>query len=107
MEQAKNGEETIHFLEVRTVLAFNRGEPAQALAYATSGWQLGQTDSPPDVRAYALIGIGHAQRQLGEWAAAAVTRGARQFKLPANREKPPQRLFIEPLRRLLAVSGGF
>ena len=73
IEQAKNGEESIHFLEVRTVLAFNLGEPAQALAYATSGWQLGQTDSPPDVRAYALIGIGHAQRQLGEWAAAALT----------------------------------
>lgn len=71
IEQLKDWEETIHFLEVRTVLAFNRGEPAQALAYATAGWQCGQTSNPPEVEAYALIGIGHAQRELGAWPAAA------------------------------------
>jgi tetratricopeptide (TPR) repeat protein len=86
-DQAKNCEETIHFLEVRTVLAFNLGEPAQALAYATEGWQRGQTGRPPEVQAYALIGIGHAQRQLGELAAA-TTAYQQAFDLYTTIQRP-------------------
>ena len=69
-DQARSSISTLHYLQARTLLALYRGDAAQALAYATQGWQLGQAGSPPDVQAYALIGIGHAQRQLGQLAAA-------------------------------------
>ncbi|MEZ4862423.1 MAG: BTAD domain-containing putative transcriptional regulator [Caldilineaceae bacterium] len=69
-DQVRSSVATIHYLQARIVLALHRGDAAQALTYATQGWQLGQSDSPPDVQAYLLIAMGHAQRQLGQLAAA-------------------------------------
>ncbi|MCE7987710.1 MAG: hypothetical protein DYG89_41635 [Caldilinea sp. CFX5] len=69
--QVRGWEAEIDYYQARTVLALQCGELAQALAYATQGWQIGQSRSLPDVQAYALIGIGHAQRQVGQLMAAA------------------------------------
>ncbi|MFN8440634.1 MAG: BTAD domain-containing putative transcriptional regulator [Caldilineaceae bacterium] len=70
-EQVKGWESEIDYYQAQMVLALQRGELMQALAFATEGLQIGQSRSLPDVQAYALMEIGHIQRQLGQWPAAA------------------------------------
>ncbi|MFN8489018.1 MAG: BTAD domain-containing putative transcriptional regulator [Caldilineaceae bacterium] len=69
-EQAQGWEPAIEHSQARMVLALHQGEPQQALTYASQCWQSGQTHGLPGQQAYALIGMGSAQRQLGQLTAA-------------------------------------
>lgn len=57
------GEAELHHLHTRIVLALHRGEPTQALVYATQAWQIGKSYGAI-VHACCLVLLGHAQTYL-------------------------------------------
>lgn len=104
-DEVQGWEPVIEYLQARMVLALHRGEPAQALTYATEGWQIGQTHGLPDMQAYALIGIGHAQRQLGQ-VAAATTAYQQAFDLYTAIQRPDLAAEAQAGLALLAQQQG-